>query len=159
MARTVADAAALLGAMAGPDPDDRGHRDAVRAAPPATTMRDSSTPNGLKGARIGVVRNQYFGYSPAADRAGGSGDRRDEEPGAMMVDPANIPTLGKFDDGEFQVLLYEFKADLNKYLGVAGAGVSGALAADVIAFNDAHRDQEMPYFGQEIMSLAERRGR
>ena len=78
--------------------------------------------------------------------------------GATIVDPANIPTLGKFDDSEFEVLLYEFKADLNKYLTWLGPASPVHSLKDVIAFNDAHKDQEMPYFGQEIMTMAEKKG-
>ena len=119
MARTVADAAALLGALAGADPTRRRPtRRATRRA--GATTRTSLDADGLKGARIGVVRNRLFGYSPAADRARGSGDRRHEDSRARRSSiPPNIPTLGKFDDSEFDVLLYEFKADLNKYLARA----------------------------------------
>ncbi len=156
MTRTVADAAALLGAMSGADPDDvatkqadsKGRRDYTSAL----------DPNGLKGARIGVVRNKYFGSSPATDALAEAAIAVMKQQGATIVDPANIPTLGKFDDGEFQVLLYEFKADLNKYLTWLGAASPVHSLQDVIAFNDAHKDREMPYFGQEIMTMAEKKG-
>ena len=118
----------------------------------------SLDPNGLKGARIGVVRNRLFGYSPAADRLAEAAIAEMKKQGAMIVDPANIATLGKFDDSEFEVLLYEFKADLNKYLTWLGAASPVHSLKDVIAFNDAHKDQEMPYFGQEIMAMAEKKG-
>ena len=156
MARTVADAAALLGAMTGADPDDPATKDAGRKG-----RRDYSAsldPNGLKGARIGVVRNKYFGYSPATDRLADAAIAEMKKQGATIVDPANIATLGKFDDGEFQVLLFEFKADLNKYLTWLGAASPVHSLKDVIAFNDAHKDQEMPYFAQEIMAMAEKKG-
>jgi amidase len=78
--------------------------------------------------------------------------------GALIVDPADIPTLGKFGDTEFEVLLYEFKADLNKYLASLGAAAPVHSLADVIAFNDAHQREELPYFGQEIMLMAEKKG-
>jgi amidase len=172
MARTVADAAVLLAAMAGADPEDRatvagrpGSAPARRAggdptrgvgAPPDYTR--FLDPNGLKGARIGVVRNRYFGYSPAADRIAEAAIADMKKLGAAIVDPANIATLGKFDDGEFQVLLYEFKADLNKYLTWLGAASPVHSLKEVIAFNDAHQDQEMPYFGQEILTMAEKKG-
>ena len=167
MTRTVADAAALLGAMSGADPDDpittRGV--GVELAPPLGRPRSAPTdytrfldPNGLKGARIGVVRNKYFGSSPATDALAEAAIAVMKQQGAILVDPANIPTLGKFDDGEFQVLLYEFKADLNKYLTWLGGASPVHALKDVIAFNDAHKDQEMPYFGQEIMAMAEKKG-
>jgi amidase len=156
MTRTVADAAALLGAMAGADQDDAATKEAGSKG-----RRDYSTsldPNGLKGARIGVVRNKYFGSSPATDALAEAAISVMKQHGAIIVDPANIPTLGKFDDGEFQVLLYEFKADLNRYLAWLGAASPVHALTDVIAFNDAHKDQEMPYFGQEIMAMAEKKG-
>jgi amidase len=156
MTRTVADAAALLGAMAGADQDDAATNAAARRG-----RRDYSAsldPNGLKGARIGIVRNKYFGSSPATDALAEAAIAVMKQQGAIIVDPANIPTLGKFDDGEFQVLLYEFKADLNKYLTWLGAASPVHSLKDVIAFNDAHKDQEMPYFGQEIMAMAEKKG-
>jgi len=170
MTRTVADAAALLGAMAGADPDDpvttRGVGATRTGAPavgadPRVRPTDYSRfldPNGLKGARIGVVRNKYFGSSPATDALAEAAIAVMKQQGAIIVDPANIATLGKFDDGEFQVLLYEFKADLNKYLTWLGAASPVHSLKDVIAFNDAHKDQEMPYFGQEIMAMAEQKG-
>jgi amidase len=155
MTRTVADAAALLAAMAGRDPEDPETTKRRAAAIDYTKSLDA---NGLKGARIGVVRNKYFGYSPAADRIAEAAIVEMKKQGATIVDPANIATLGKFDDGEFDVLLYEFKADLNKYLTWLGAASPVHSLKDVIAFNDAHADQEMPYFGQEIMTMAEKKG-
>jgi amidase len=78
--------------------------------------------------------------------------------GAVIIDPANIPTLGKFDDSEFDVLLYEFKADLNRYLGAASSGAQVHSLRDILAFNDSHRAEELRYFGQEIMTMAEKKG-
>jgi len=156
MARTVADAAALLGAMAGADPADPATKDAA-----AKGRHDYSTfldANGLAGARIGVVRNRLFGNSAAADRLADAAIADMKTRGAVIVDPANIPTLGKFDDSEFDVLLYEFKADLNKYLAWLGPAAPVHSLKDVIAYNDAHTDQEMPYFAQEIMIQAEKKG-
>ena len=156
MARTVADAAALLTAMAGVDATDSATGAAARpAAADYTRVLDA---NGLNGARIGVVRNKLFGYSAAADRAADAAIAAMKQQGAVIVDPANIPTLGSFGDGEFEVLLYEFKADLNKYLAWLGAASPVHSLAEVIAFNDAHKDQEMPFFGQEIMAMAEKKG-
>jgi amidase len=151
MARTVADAAALAGA----DP-----LDAVTQAANAHGLRDYSTylkRDGLRGARIGVVRNRLFGYSAAVDQLAGEAIAEMKRQGAVIVDPANIQTLGKFDDSEFDVLLYEFKADLNRYLSSLPAAPVHSLM-DVIAFNDAHKSEELRYFGQEIMALAEKKG-
>jgi amidase len=173
MTRTVADAATLLAAIAGPDPEDAAtiRRQAVRPVSGQALPRGSGAgrgaavdytasldPDGLKGARIGVVRNKYFGSSPAADALAEAAIAVMKQRGATIVDPANIATLGKFDDGEFDVLLYEFKADLNKYLTWLGAASLVHSLKDVIAFNDAHKDREMPYFGQEIMTMAEKKG-
>ena len=173
MTRTVADAATLLAAIAGPDPEDAAtiRRQAVRPVSGQALPRGSGAGrgaavdytasldrDGLKGARIGVVRNKYFGSSPAADALAEAAIAVMKQRGATIVDPANIATLGKFDDGEFDVLLYEFKADLNKYLTWLGAASLVHSLKDVIAFNDAHKDREMPYFGQEIMTMAEKKG-
>jgi amidase len=78
--------------------------------------------------------------------------------GAVFVDPADIPTSGKFDDSEFEVLLYEFKADLNAYLAGLGPQAPVRSLKDVIAFNERNRDREMPYFGQDIMEKAQAKG-
>lgn len=156
MARTVADAAALLGAMVGSDPDDAMTRNST-----ARGLRDYSRaldPGGLKGARLGVVRNQLWGYSPAADRIADAAIADMKTAGAVVIDPANIPTLGQFSDSEFEVLLYEFKADLNTYLTWLGPASPVHSLKDVIAFNAEHRTEELPYFGQEIMEMAEKKG-
>jgi len=125
---------------------------------PETDYTRSLDANGLKGARIGVVRNKLFGYSPPADAIAEAAIAVMKQQGAVIVDPANIPTLGKFGDSEFEVLLYEFKADLDKYLTWLGPASPVHSLKDVIAFNDAHKDQEMPYFGQEILAMAEKKG-
>ena len=78
--------------------------------------------------------------------------------GAVIVDPANIPTAGKFDDTEFEVLLYEFKADLNAYLTSLGRRAPVRSLRDIIAFNERNAEKEMPYFGQEIMVMAQKKG-
>ena len=159
MARTVADAALLLGALAGTDARDAATRDAARKG-----QRDYTRyldRDGLRGARIGVVRNRLFGYSPAADRLAEAAIADMKGQGAVIVDPANIPTLGKFDDSEFDVLLYEFKADLNAYLATRAASSHAPgvrTLRDIIAFNTAHKDEELRYFGQEIMEMADKKG-
>jgi amidase len=156
MTRTVADAAVLLGAMTGVDRDDPATRDSDRRG-----RRDYTAAldrNGLNGARLGIVRNRLFGSNAAADRLAEAAIAEMKQQGATIVDPANIPTLGKFDDSEFEVLLFEFKADLNKYLMWLGPASPAHSLKDVIAFNAAHKDQEMSYFGQEIMEMAEKKG-
>jgi amidase len=172
MARTVADAAILLAAMAAVDPEDPATRPGTEVTggdaggrrgrrSPVGTEVVTSYPldlDGLKGARIGVVRDKMFGYSIAADQVADTAIAAMKRLGATVVDPVRIPTLGKFGESEFEVLLFEFKADLNKYLTWLGPASPVHSLKDVIAFNDAHKDQEMPYFGQEILVMAEKKG-
>ena len=155
MSRTVEDAAILLGALAGADP-----RDAATAGADAKGRRDytkSLVRDGLRGARIGVVRNRLFGYSTAADALAEQAIADMKRAGAVIVDPANIPTLGKFDESEFDVLQYEFNADLNKYLASLGPAAHVHSLMDVITFNDVHKAEELPHFGQEIMVTAQKK--
>ncbi len=155
MARTVADAAALLGALTGVDPRDR-----ATAASDGRSHADYTgflDPASLRGARIGVARS-YFGFSDAVDRVMNEAIAAMKSAGATVVDPANIPTRGKFDDSEFEVLLYEFKADLNAYLAERAARGAARSLADLIAFNERNREREMPFFGQEIFVMAEKKG-
>jgi len=114
--------------------------------------------NGLRGARIGVARKKIFGYNDATDKVVNDALAVMKAHGAIIVDPADIPTAGTFDDSEFDVLLYEFKTDLNKYLGALPASVKVRSLKDVIDFNERNRDREMPYFGQEIMLMAQKKG-
>ena len=155
MARTVADAAILLTAMAAPDPADGATTVPARRQTDYTRALDA---NGLRGARIGVVRNRLFGSNAAADALANASIAVMKRQGAVIVDPANIPTLGQFDDSEFEVLLYEFKADLPRFFDWWGPGAPVRTLADVIAFNTAHASEELPYFGQELMTQAETKG-
>src|SRR5260370_219773 len=114
MARTVADAAALLGALTGVDPqDDATGASTGQARAEYTGALD---PNGLKGARLGVCRSHFMGYSPATDALMETALEAVKRLGAIVVDPADITTAGQFDDSEVAVLLYGFKADLTRYL-------------------------------------------
>jgi amidase len=140
MARTVTDAAILLGALSGNN---------------YTAALDA---NGLRGARIGVARDKFFGFQEDTDRLIQAAIDEMKRRGAEIVDPADIPTMGKFDDSEGDVLSYEFKNDLNLYLGALGPKAPVHSLAEVIAFNEAHRAQEMPYFGQDIMIKAQAKG-
>jgi len=111
----------------------------------------------LRGMRLGVAR-KHFGFSDRVDKLMNDLLAEMKRLGAVLVDPADIPTQGKFDDSEFEVLLYEFKADLNAYLAGLGPGAPVRSLKDVIAFNEKNRDREMPYFGQDIMIKAEAKG-
>ncbi|HVT17133.1 MAG TPA: amidase [Thermoanaerobaculia bacterium] len=156
MARTVADAAVLLGAMTGIDPSDpetaasrgKAHGDYTRFLDAA----------GLRGARLGVARKRYMGYSPAADRLAEAAIDAMKRQGAVIVDPAYIDTAGQFDDTELEVLLYEFKADLDRYLAGLGAAAPVHSLFELIAWNDRHRAEEMPFFGQELFVRAQAKG-
>jgi amidase len=155
MARSVADAAVLLGALAGADPRDSATRASRgRAQADYTRYLDAA---GLRGARIGVARN-YFGFNDATDGVLNEAIAAMKNAGATIVDPANIATKGKFDDSEFEVLLYEFKADLNAYLAGLGPRAPYKTLAELIDFNDKNRDREMPFFGQEIFVMAQKKG-
>ena len=154
MARTVADAAALLGVLAGIDPSDVTTADAKgHIEKDYTRFLDA---NGLRGARIGVVR-EYAWYNDHVDRLLEAAIGVMKRAGAVIVDPVDVPTIGKFDDAELQVLLYEFKADLNAYLAHLETSQVRSLK-DVIAFNNHHEDMEMRYFGQELMLQADGKG-
>ncbi len=155
MARTVTDAAILLGALAGPDPSDaateagrdKAHRD-------YTTFLDA---DGLRGARLGLARKSF--------RPGAVGEKVVEAAieemkrrGAVIVDPADLPTHGKFGGFEYEVMLYEFKAGLNAYLAVLGPKAPVHTLEELIAFNEKHQEREMPYFGQEVLIQAQAKG-
>ncbi len=156
MARTVADAAILLGVLAGRDPRDAAtSRNRASSSDDYTRYLDA---NGLKGARIGVARKKYTGYSVATDKQFETALAVMKERGAVVVDPADIATAGKFDDAEYEVLLYEFKTDLQAYLATLPAGARVRTMDDLIAFNRAHAREEMPYFGQEIFEMAAKKG-
>ena len=155
MARSVADAALLLNVIAAPDPADTT---GIIAGRRQTDYTAALEVNGLRGARIGVVRNRLFGSDAAADALTQAAIAVLTQQGAEIVDPANIPTLGQFDADEFTVLLYEFKADVPRFFAWWGPGAPVRNVADIIAFNNAHRADEMPFFGQEILLQAEAKG-
>ncbi|WNG35569.1 amidase [Archangium violaceum] len=156
MTRTVADAAALLGVLAGVDPGDaitatsKGH-----AQPDYTRFLD---PNGLKGARIGVPRERFFGYHPATDALIERALELMKAQGAIIVDEANIPTAAKLDEPEMEVLLYEFKADVEAYLAGLGTRTRLKTLADLIRFNEENRSTELPWFGQELFHQSVEKG-
>ncbi|MFT3792681.1 MAG: amidase [Rudaea sp.] len=154
MARSVADAAALLGAIAGSDARDPATKDADKHRTDYTKALDA---NSLRGARIGVVR-QFTGFDPATGKLFDAAIARLKAAGAVVVDPVELPNLGKYDDEEGIVLRYEFKTDVNTYLAQLAPGVKTRSLADLIAFNEAHADREMPWFGQETFEKSQKRG-
>lgn len=154
LCRTVADAAALLTVLAGIDP-----RDPATAQADGHIEKDYTTfldPAGLKGARIGVqARN---GNNPIVDDVLEQAIVVLKAQGAEVVDPAPIETAGQLGTAERDVLQYEFKTDLNAYLATMPAHIKYRTLADLIAFNEAHQTQEMPFFGQELFVASQARG-
>jgi amidase len=155
LARTVADAAILLGCMAGLDSDDPATSSAEgKTAPDYSRFLDVAA---LQGARIGVAR-KYCGYLDAVDRLLEDAIAAMKSQGALISDPSDLPSYGKFGDGEDVVLSYEFKADLNKYLAWLGPSAPVHSLAEIIAFNEREKVREMPWFGQELFLKAQARG-
>jgi len=155
MCRTVRDAAILLGALTGVDPDDAAT--SASAGKSQTDYARYCDPHGLKGARIGVAR-KYFGFSDAVDALMSESLEVMKKQGATLVDPADIETFGKFDDSELLILLYELKADLNAYLARLGPSAPVKTLKDIIEFNERNHQKEMPYFGQDLFIKSEAKG-
>ena len=150
MARSVADAALMLTAMAGVDPSDpatEGSANQARDYGAALDLR------GLSGKRIGVARN-FFGTNPALDAVIETALLALKEQGAVLVD-ADLPNVGKYDTTETEVLLHEFKADLAAYLKQYAPNAPVSNMAELVAFNRAHGASELQYFGQEYLEQAE----
>jgi amidase len=155
MARTVRDAAIILGAIAGVDAEDDATKNKERKSfSDYTKFLDA---DGLKGARIGVVR-KYFGFHPGVDTVMEQALDVVKNKGAVLVDPADVETIGKFDTTEMTVLLYELKSDMKAYLQSRGPDTPVHSLKDIIEFNKKNTDKEMPYFKQELFLQAEEKG-
>jgi amidase len=155
MARTVTDVAILLSVLPGVDPrDPTTQRGLGKSHADYTAFLD---PNGLRGARIGVAR-KFFRLRPSAEKLIDNAIEEMKRQGATIIDPADLPSHGKFGDSEYEVMLYEFKAGLNAYLEGLGPQVSVRSLKDLIDFNERHHDQEMPWFGQETFLKAVEKG-
>ena len=155
MARSVEDAAYLLSVLTGEDPRDPS---TLRPAGGCDTdFLSGLTPTALRGARIGVVR-AYFGAHPKIDRLIDLALDTLRELGADVIDPVTIATDGKWGESEFEVLLYEFKHDLNAYLASLGPNAPVHSLAEIIEFNKEHSEETMPHFGQELMESAQTKG-
>ncbi|MDL1910736.1 amidase [Chloroflexi bacterium CFX6] len=163
MARTVMDAAILLGAMTGFDERDPATRLALSRVEGSGRKRGVSNYakfldlDGLRGARIGVARNMA-GKNPRILKIFELCIEVMKQLGAVIVDPADVPNFDKFGRTEREVLYYEFKADLNKYLKALPKEARVHSLEDVIEFNEENEDQAMPYFGQEHMLAAQKKG-
>jgi amidase len=156
MATTVRDAALLLSLLVCADDSDPATQSGARPFQPDYTQ--GLTVDGLRGKRIGVCRKRYFGYSRSADKMAEQAMEMMRAHGAILVDPADIPTASEINSGELEVLLYEFKADLNTYLHWLGPNAPVRTLAEIIAFNEREVAREMPFFGQERMLMAQEKG-
>ncbi|MGV3720118.1 MAG: amidase family protein, partial [Actinomycetota bacterium] len=154
MARTVADAAALLGALTGVDPKDSAT--AASLGKGRTDYARFLDRDGLRGARLGVVR-QLVGGNRHVDSVFDKALADLKRQGAELVDLAEIPNLFGFGATESEVLSYEFKTDLNAYLARLPAGKPRTLK-ELIAFNEREKERELQYFGQETFLRAEAKG-
>jgi amidase len=153
MARNVRDAAILLAAMTGTDPDDPA---SANAAPAAASYTANLTADGLTGRRIGVIRSYSgAGSNPNVDAILKASIDAIESQGAEIVDDISIDTTD-MDAAEGEVLYYEFKADLNRYLEQSNAPVR--TLEEIIDFNEANAETVMPHFGQDQMLLAQAKG-
>jgi len=155
MCRTLRDAAIMLGALTGVDPEDRYTTESQGKA--YTDYAQFLDENGLKGARIGVVR-KYFGFSDGVDAIMAEAIDVMKKQGATIIDPANIETLGKFDESESLAFDYELKADIEIYLARLGPASPMKSLKDLIDFNNKNAAREMPYFGQDTFIRAQTRG-
>ena len=158
MARTVRDAAVVLGVLAGPDPRDPASADAgLRGLDDYTPFLD---PAGLRDARIGVARH-LLGFHDGVDRLVEEAIEAMRAAGAVVVDPVELgtgPARASLQMAEAEVLFYEFKAGLNAYLAARGPGAEVRSLAELIDFNERNAETEMPYFGQERFIAAEAKG-
>jgi amidase len=151
MTRCVADAAALLGAMAGPDPADGATAGAAGGPADYTRFLD---PGALAGARLGIWRGGCKAAGPATAAVLDAAAARLRSCGAEIVDPVELAGLDQAGEPEIAALLHEFKHDLNAYL----AGLPGEhpkTLAELIEFNAAHAGRVLAVFGQELFERAE----
>ncbi len=155
MCRTIRDAATLLSALTGVDPGDSATTASAGKSP--TDYTQFCDPNGLKGARIGVAR-KYFGFSDAVDALMEQALDAMKQQGATLIDPADIETLGRFDESELLIFMYELKADLNTYLAGLGANAPVRTLKDIIDFNERNHQKELQHFGQDLFVKAEAKG-
>jgi amidase len=155
MCRSVRDAAIVLGVLTGVDLDDSATAASTGKLFPDYTQFLKT--DGLRGARIGVVR-KYFGFSDTVDSLMETALDAMKKEGAILVDPADIDTIGKTGDNETLVLQYELKADMNAYLAKLGPDAPMKTLKDLINFNERNHEKEMPYFGQDMFIKAEAKG-
>jgi amidase len=156
--RSVADAATVLGALVGVDPRDPATQ--ASAGRSQTDYVKYLDINGLRGTRIGVPRDGYFGYSPKADAVINQAIEALRTGGAVIVDPIKIPNFDRttLNAAEITVLLYEFKAGVNAYLASVAPGAQVRTLDDIIQFNKRSPRDNLPFFGQELLERAQAKG-
>ena len=155
MARTVEDAVALLGPLTGVDPADQ--RTSESEGKSYTDYSQFLDPNGLQGKRLGVMRDA-MGFHEKVDQVLEDAFEIMKSAGAEIIDPADIKTSGDYGRSGYEVLLYEFKDGINKYLGALGENAPVKNLQEIIDFNEANRGNSMPYFEQEILKLSQEKG-
>ena len=155
MARTVADAAIMLGVMTGVDKLDAATKSSKNHR--FTKVTKFLNLDGLRGARIGVARN-LAGSNPKIIKIFELCIEVMRQLGAVVIDPVKVPNFDKFGETEFEVMLYEFKADLSKYLQALPDDARVHSMEDVIKFNEKNEHRVMQYFGQEYMIAAQEKG-
>ncbi|MBD3190810.1 MAG: amidase [Candidatus Heimdallarchaeota archaeon] len=155
MARTVRDAVLLLNVLVGSDPEEPSTINSEKELPNDYT--DFLDPNGLEGGRIGVARN-FFGRNNHVDQIMEQAIEKMKELGATIIDPTNITTLEELRDPELQLLLFDFKNDLNDYLEKFGENITPKCLKEIIDFNEQNKEEVMPFFGQELFLMAEEKG-
>ncbi|MBF0276930.1 MAG: amidase [SAR324 cluster bacterium] len=155
MARTVRDAAILLGGLTGIDSkDSASQKNAGKFFSDYTQFLDAQ---GMNRARIGIARN-FFGFQVKVDKIFNAAIEKMKQLGAEIIDPVYINHLPKMKEYELELMLFEYKNGLNDYLqGRRPAGAVNSLS-EVIAFNENNQDQVMPYFGQDLLLRAEAKG-
>jgi len=155
MCRTVRDAATVLGALTGVDSEDNATAESRGKS--YTDYTQFLRADGLRGARIGVAR-KTFGFMDGVDKVMEAALEAMKKEGAILVDPVEIETAGKWSETESTVFMYELKADLNAYLARPGFNPPVKTLKEIIEFNEKNREKEMPYFGQDFFLKAEEKG-
>jgi len=155
MCRTVRHAAIVLGALTGVNAEDSATGESRGKS--YTDYTQFLKADGLRGARIGVVR-KTFGFRDTVDKVMEEALEAMKREGAILIDPVEIETAGKWSETELTVFMYELKADLNAYLARPGFSAPVKTLKDIIEFNEKNREKEMPYFGQDFFLKAEEKG-
>jgi len=155
MARTVTDAAILLGALAGVDPSDPAT--AASAGKGAADYAAALDPNALEGRTVGIVRS-LFGFHDGVDALMERAIATLRERGAKVVDPVEVPSFGEVGKDELTILLYELKAGMAAYLSRLQPGFAIKSLKDIIEFNEKNAAVEMKFFGQDLFLKAEAKG-